>query len=170
MVMKDLNHLIKKYKSKGIIIDTNLLLLLIVGQYDKNFIPQHRRLEKYEIIDFEWLINFIKHFKKIIITPHILTELSNLSFTMSEPKLSDYIKRFVFILKSFTEENLSLSNILSLDLLPELGVTDSAFIDIAKNKNYLVITDDLNAYVNMEKQKIDAINYTYVKDYIWNNC
>jgi hypothetical protein len=165
--MKNLNHLIRKYKSNGVIIDTNLLLLLIVGYYDKEFISQHRRLSKYDVKDFEWLVSFIRHFNKIIITPHILTELSNLSFTMSEPKLNEYLKILIDILRDFNEESLNLKKILNLDLLLKLGVTDSAYIEIAKEKKYLVITDDFDSFVNMVKIKIDAINYNYIKDYIW---
>jgi predicted nucleic acid-binding protein len=118
---------------------------------------------KYEIEDFQRISNFVSKFKKIIITPHILTELSNLSFNITEPKLSSYLQKFVRVLKNFHEESLDKNTILKLDLFAKLGVTDSAFIEIAKDKKYLVITDDLDAYANMLKLRIDAINYSHFK-------
>jgi hypothetical protein len=62
-------NLYLKYKSKGILIDTNLLLLLLVGFYDENLIAKFKRTSKYSKEDFQIIRNFILHFEKIIITP-----------------------------------------------------------------------------------------------------
>ncbi len=52
----DLTH----YYKKGILIDTNLLLLLLIGLYKKSLIATNNRTSKYEIAHFESLSQFIE--------------------------------------------------------------------------------------------------------------
>lgn len=167
--MNVVDDLINKYRNRGLLIDTNLLLLLIIGIFDKQFIGNYSRLNKYDDEDFEILKVFVGEFNKLIITPHILTELSNLSFFIKEPKLSEYIQILVKTLKAFHEETLNKDAILNLNLLPKLGVTDSTFIEVAKTKKYLLITDDFDAYINSQLLKIDAINFNHIRQFILNN-
>lgn len=63
----------------GIVLDTNLLLLYCVGLYDPFVISRFtERLSRYTVDDFRLLIRFTRLFKKIIVTPNVLTEVVNL--------------------------------------------------------------------------------------------
>ena len=73
------NEIFSNYRNKGILIDSNLLLLYFIGKYNKTLIQRFKRTQKYVTEDYELLTAVIKDFTKIITTPNILTEVSNLS-------------------------------------------------------------------------------------------
>ncbi len=71
-------ELIRKYKHKGLLIDTNSALLYLVGSFDPSLIRNHSRTSKYSEDDFDKVSKFIEFFVEMITTPHVLAEISNL--------------------------------------------------------------------------------------------
>jgi hypothetical protein len=70
-------NLIRKYRKKGILVDTNLLLLYLVGLYDIEQIRDFKRTSHFDTDDFSNTQEFIELFEVKITTPHILTEVSD---------------------------------------------------------------------------------------------
>lgn len=91
--------LIQHYKQKGLLIDTNILLLYIVGAVDINLIRNFGRTANFAENDFYVVSKFVDYFDIKITTPHILTEVSNLFGNRKnlQAALSKYIE--------LTEEN-----------------------------------------------------------------
>jgi hypothetical protein len=154
---------ISRYYNKGLIIDTNLLLLLVVGLYDRNFINKFKRVSAYNIEDFETLRKFTSKFKIIIITPHILAELSNLSFNIEGKRLKKYFYFFSNILYPYKEVYLHKNILLNLELAGKIGITDCGIIETAKRHKCLAITDDLNVYLHMCYLNLPAVNFNHLK-------
>ena len=77
--MDYLIDLIGLYKAKGLLIDTNLLLLYFIGTYDPDRIPRFKRTMSFTVDEFLLLDAIFTNFDKVITTPNILTEISNLS-------------------------------------------------------------------------------------------
>jgi hypothetical protein len=77
--MLDAVGLIKKHRTKGVLINANLLVLYLVGSTNKNRIPTFKRTQVYTIEDFELLQGLIAYLGDVITTPHVLTEVSNLA-------------------------------------------------------------------------------------------
>lgn len=50
-----ISGLISKHRENGVLIDSNLLLLLLVGMFDRNLIERIKRLNKYSVRDFDLL-------------------------------------------------------------------------------------------------------------------
>ncbi len=69
-----IQSVITKYKSKGILVDTNILLLFFVGSSNPARISRFPRTEQFDESDFELLLSAFQSFSKIISTPHILDE------------------------------------------------------------------------------------------------
>ena len=67
--------------NKPLILDTNLLILVLVGLFDINSIGTFKRTNKYSERDYNNLIDIVKQFPKLVITPHIFAEISNLCFS-----------------------------------------------------------------------------------------
>ena len=84
--MLDAVGLIKKHRTKGVLINANLLVLYLVGSTNKNRIPTFKRTQVYTIEDFELLQGLIAYLGDVITTPHVLTEVSNLA-NLHEPEL-----------------------------------------------------------------------------------
>jgi hypothetical protein len=60
-------------------LDTNLLVLLVVGLANEGWIKSHKALSAYDGTDFHALKTVIAAFDTLCVTPNTLTECSNLS-------------------------------------------------------------------------------------------
>ena len=70
-------------------IDTNLLVLLVVGETDRALISKHRRTRAYRVEDYELLVRLINETdRQVFVTPNTLTEASNLLAQHGEPERS----------------------------------------------------------------------------------
>ncbi len=160
--------LIYKYCRRGIIIDTNLMLVYIVGIYDPDYISRFKKTEKYGVEDFKCIHSVLSYFRKhIITTPHIITELSNLSMKIQNNRLVAYFSVFKKLLKEMDEEYINKDEVLGLPLLPKLGITDLTIIEAAKRFKYLVFTDDFRATGYMRNMRIDVLNLNNIRTVQW---
>lgn len=164
--MDYINNFLKKYKNKGVIIDTNLLLLFFVGKFNIKWIGKFKRVNKFSTDDFYFINNFFNYFNKIITTPHILTEVSNLSKDLPENVLTTYykfIKNEIEILNEHYEES---KIICSQNYFHKLGLTDSGIIKLSK-KEYLVLTEDFPLSNRLASLGVDVINYNHIRSSVW---
>ena len=87
--MKDLiASLIRRYCQKGVLIDTNILLLFLIGSANQERITKFNRTQQFIPEDYELLLAFIAKFQKLVITPNILTEVNSLANQLGEPERS----------------------------------------------------------------------------------
>ncbi|NJD75674.1 MAG: hypothetical protein FIB08_01070 [Candidatus Methanoperedens sp.] len=130
-----------------------------MGLYDKECIANFKRLsnKNYEIEDYELLLQFIRK-KKILVTPHILTEVSNFATKLKENKFSEFIDANRPILERIDEEYVSKTNILSDIEIIKFGFTDISIVLTARKNNALVITDDFPLYGKCKQIGIDTIH------------
>jgi len=158
-----LNQLLIKHKSSGVLLDTNLLILYLIGTYDPVFVPKFKRTIMYSIEDFEYLKNYIHQFSKIIVTPQILAESWNFLEKINEKKFKEFIKSIIPTLYLIEEEYIEKNNIIADNSLHYIGITDVSVILAAKNLGCLVLTDDLRSYSYFLKNKIAVININHLR-------
>lgn len=128
----------KIFKFKEIIIDTGPLLLYLIGFYG---IIDFRRFN-YDKKDFILLVEFLKNFKKIFVTPQVLAEVSNLAKSrLKEERFSGFINSSIAPLLDLGEEYIEKNEILKRVELPKFGMTDTSLIG-ATERNKLLLTDD----------------------------
>lgn len=163
-----IDYCIKKHGKFGIIIDTNLLLLLLIGEYSPQYICHYKRTQKYSIEDFEWICLILKYFSKVVVTPHILAEVWNFAEKIPEHHLVDFIKSSIEQLSLFDEDYIDKETILrDKDQLKYIGVTDLSIIYAAKQGNYVVLTDDLRAYNSYMINEVTALNLNHIRTEEW---
>jgi hypothetical protein len=152
-----LGQLIQHYSQHGIIVDTNVLLLYFVGN------SRHKRTSQYLPRDYDLLLKLLKRFQnRIVTTPNILTEVSNLlgnCTTSDQKKLWSVFASKVSVLG---EKYLDSQRISQTPMFSKFGLTDSAIIELVKDK-YLILTDDAMLFQYLEKNKIDVINFTHLR-------
>lgn len=126
--------------SQKLIVDTNLLLLLIVGSLNEGrLISSSKRLNNFTKKDFLLLIEYMSAFKQILITPYILTELSNLI----DLKGNNYFQAYKLarnIFSNFKEIKTSIKDDLKLPSFITHGITDASIINLVKH--HVVLTND----------------------------
>src|SRR5439155_446138 len=71
--------LINKYRRKGVLVDANLMLLVVVGMYDISRIQQFKRTQKYDASIYQTIIGLLSQFERRFTTPNIFTEIDNLA-------------------------------------------------------------------------------------------
>ncbi|MDO9098954.1 MAG: hypothetical protein Q7U60_12645 [Candidatus Methanoperedens sp.] len=124
-----------------IITDTSPLLLLLMGLYDENAIAKFKRLSKYDSDDYDLLLQFIAK-RKIIVTPQVLSEVSNFAKELKPNRFSEFIEGNRSTLEKIDEKYIPKTAILASQEIVKFGFTDTSIILAAKENNALVLTDD----------------------------
>lgn len=166
--LEKVNQFAIQRNREGIILDTVVLLLYFIGKYSVNAIKDFEPTHGYSKEDFELLNKIIKPFKRIIITPKIVAEVSNLSLPhLQDKKLYQYVRLVVeFLLnKEGSEEyHVQFENWenKSIDRLSSFGFVDMDMYEIAKKRNVPILTDDIRFY-NFSKKEIPIIKLSVIK-------
>ena len=164
--MQQLDYLLTRYKSRGVLIDTNLLLLYFVGIYDPQRIPKFKRTMTFAIEDFFTLLRFFQYFSKVITTPNILTEVNSLANQLPDNIKIAFLPKFAEQLVALEEHYLESAELTSTPYFLKLGLTDCGILHLAQGQ-YLVLTDDFRLAGHLEKQGIDAINFNHIRTMNW---
>jgi len=63
----------------GLLVDTNLLVLLAVGTVNRSRIETFKRTRQYTQNDFDLLVRVLNNFGRLFTVAHVLAEVSNLT-------------------------------------------------------------------------------------------
>ncbi|MEO5923709.1 MAG: hypothetical protein ABIR70_07790 [Bryobacteraceae bacterium] len=162
--MTELETLLRKHRNNGLLIDTNLFLLYLVGLTNPQRIATFDRTQQFGIQDFRLLARFAAEFKLHYTTPHVLTEVSNLARLKGTDRkgVREHLREIV----TKTTELMETSQALVADeSFLRLGLTDAAIIAAAK-RPLLILTDDLDLYLTLRAGGFDAINFNHIRT--WN--
>ena len=164
--MSEMDRLIQRYKQAGILVDTNILLLYFIGAYDQDLIPKFKRTRQFTVEDHAILISLLGLFDKIVTTPNILTEVSNLSGQLGEPKKSEYFKKFSSGISLLEEEYVASKDVADMQEFVRFGLTDTGIVHLTRGK-YLVLTDDLQLSQYLQSAEVDVINFNNIRPAYW---
>jgi hypothetical protein len=117
--LSDIDKYVLRYQPKGIIVDTNPLMLLMVGYFNPARIQTCKTTSMFCEKDFDVLKDIVTRFKKIIVTPYILAELSNhsmKSWGRESRDLYAYFQKMISFMESAEESNHSLKNLLNKEV------------------------------------------------------
>jgi hypothetical protein len=165
--MKYLDGLIQNYKNSGIVVDTNLLLLFLVGSFDKGLITKFKRTQSYSQKDYEMLSYFLRNFL-IIINPSILTEITNLADGLNrqtEYRLFNFLKD---TLSKCMETQCKILDVITNQAFNKFGFADSTLSDLA-DKGFLILTDDFPFFGYLISRQKAVINFNHIRtEYLLN--
>lgn len=152
----------------SLLLDTNLLLLLLIGGKDTRFINISKTLKKYLIEDYIFLVNYIesKSFQSLITTPHILTEVSTL--LGKEREDIQYLGREALgeFIEKCEEKNYPAIQVIQDPAFLRLGLTDTV-IAIASQLSTLVLTADAPLYHHVATSGGVCINFNHLRQGAW---
>ena len=159
--------LIDRFASRGLLIDTNLLLLFVIGQYDPEILVRDSfdRLAAYSLDDFHLLRNLSTLFRRKVTTPHVLAEVSNWIGYLPTSQEIGCLRGFSKYLASFHELTTNSLNLAKHERFPYLGLTDIALASFAEE--YLVITDDLRFIDHLTRMGREALNINHLRQELW---
>ena len=149
----------------GLLVDTNLLVLFVVGSVNRDRIEMFKRTRKYSKADYDLLIRVLDR-RKIYTVPHVLAEVSNLTdLAGTERTLSrSFLKKRI---SSFDEVQMPSAWATEDRLYQNLGLTDAAIAAVARTHNCVVLTDDLDLYDRLSRDGVSVENFTHLQARSW---
>ena len=148
--------------SRGIFVDANLLVLLVVGSTDARLIAKHRRLREFGPDDYERLVAMVSRAAHVLVTPNTLTEASNLLAQHREPERSRFFDTLKSLIELSKEIVVTSINASRNSHFHRLGLTDAALLEVVSRETPLV-TVDLDLYLAAtSKDPSSAVNYWHV--------
>ncbi len=164
MIPAHIDAVLRKHRSHGLILDSNLLVFLIVGSTDPNLILEARptRNKNFSLPDFELLKEIVGRVGKLVTTPHILAETSNLLDQIKGRFRDDVFAQFDALIRRTPESAVPALEVLSFDCFSDLGLTDCAVIHLAQAR-HLIITVDAPLAVELIRRKYAVLNYNHFR-------
>jgi len=155
-----------------LILDTNILLLFLIGIYDKGYLKYCPLMtdngKNYTEEHFDLLEKILKIFiGRIVITPQILAEVNSLSRIrlFKGKKLNEYFPRIIQEIEKWEENYIHFRTLLKeREQVIQFGFTDISIIATAKDKGYAILTDELDLYRNFLEQ-VAIISFSTIVAY-----
>ena len=124
------------------LIDTNLLLLLVVGLTDPKRIEKHGRTsDRFTQKHFMLLREIVSKAEVLVTTPNILTETSNLLGLKDDALSKKYALKFAELINEMEEIYVDSKTACKHVIFSRLGLTDAAIATL-KSEKYIVLTSD----------------------------
>lgn len=144
------------------LIDTNLLILLSVGAWNRAYIATHKRTSQFTSEDYDLLVNILSNFKRLLVTPNILSESSNLCAQTGEPARTHVLTALRALTHEQQEIYLKSSDAFFHPTYIRLGLTDAAIHIAAQDAT--ILTTDLDLYLSLSKAGNEVVNFNHVRD------
>jgi hypothetical protein len=156
----EIDRLIGRYCRAGVILDTNVLLMLAVGSFDPNHISLHKNTRDFSVEDFHLLVSIVDQMDKIVATPNIITETDNL--VRQNPRGQDIRARVRELISVIHEVPIASIKAVQSERYPSLGIADCA--TLLASDGVLVITTDSGLHVALLESGRDAVNFNHLRE------
>ena len=161
-----LQSLIEKYRQLGLVIDSNLLLLYLIGKFEPSLIRSFRRTQQFSEAEFQLLTRFVGLFVKVLTLPNILTEVSNLAGQLPENTALEFRESFRESIHLLDERYCESNVAVAQPMFSRVGLTDAALASVSAQR-HLVLTDDFRLTGLLAKHGIDVINFNHIRVLAW---
>jgi predicted nucleic acid-binding protein len=153
---------------RRLLIDTNLLVLLVIGIVNPNRIATFKRTSKYSKQDYDLLVRALSNLTRppLYTVAHVLAEVSNLTVLSGPERLQarHVLKRTLTSLHEPEMTSVRAAQALEYETL---GLVDAAIATVARENGCAVLTDDLDLYLALLKQGIEAFNFSHFQASDW---
>lgn len=153
-------------RNQTVFVDTNLLVVLLVGAVDIEQVERFKRTRSYSRDDYALLVNFVGEFQRMLATPNVLTETSNLLGQLAEPLRRRALGALGNLTGACGEAYYPSAELVLDPYFPLLGLSDTSIIR-AVDRDVTVVTDDLQLYVRLSASGINAINFNHLRSGSW---
>lgn len=124
-----------------ILIDTNALIVLLIGFIDTGLFKNHDKTSIYEKQDFVDLLGVIGSLDKLVVLPNVWTEADNLLNRFRGHYKDKYVEELTKTIKETTEKYLESITATKSSGFFDLGLTDSLLLELAKECKLLITSD-----------------------------
>jgi hypothetical protein len=150
-----------RFPRRGILLDSNLLLLMMVGSYDPRLIGTFKRLNDYTVRDFKIVSLLVSEFEPLISTHHVLTEVNGIANQLPSwitPEWHDYFARAIQVLE---ERHIPATAIAALPEFRIFGITDAALSLMARETLFVTADDRLSSH--LQRRPLFAASFDEIR-------
>ncbi|HVR40919.1 MAG TPA: hypothetical protein VMU84_17640 [Thermoanaerobaculia bacterium] len=158
--------LLKTYAGRGVLLDANLLLLLVIGTCDRKLVRTYKRLSIFAEEDFDLLALVVSAFRHLYVTPNIITEVSNLAGALSGDVKRQCFRTLAESIRASEELIVSSRDASNNEMFVEFGVTD-AVINICAGEPPLVLTVDFPLAQTLASRGRPVVNFNHLRYTYW---
>jgi hypothetical protein len=159
-----IENLFKKHRHSGILIDTNLLVLLVIVTYNPNRILSHKRSNAFTLDDYALMREIVQRFSRRIITPNIMTETDNLVRQMPSNEYPAVANVMHYLIVSTFEVVVPSLSAARAESYAKLGLTDAAIISLAAAKT-LILTNEFPLADRIARLGFDVVNFNHLRSF-----
>ncbi|MDQ2900840.1 MAG: hypothetical protein M3Y07_13735 [Acidobacteriota bacterium] len=164
--MLDAGALIKQHRGKSVLVDTNLLVLLLVGLFNTERIRNFKRTQDFTVEDFHTLEKLVNWFgAPLIATPRIVSQVSDLTDVSGRERIAvrELFKSTIEILE---EKYDTAKQLAQHPLFGRFGLGDASIAALCE-RNVVVLTADVNLQLALGGLGLHAINFNHVRSLGW---
>lgn len=147
----------------GLLIDANLLVLLVVGICDRQLIGGHKRTRVFTATDYDLLVHLIAGFSRVVTTPHILAETSNLLGQTDRQKRSLLLQQLANVIENVEERPVAAREVVADPIFTRLGITDCGVLGCLAH-GMTLLTADLDLYIAASNRGYRAWNFNHLRE------
>jgi hypothetical protein len=137
-----------------------LLVVLVVGAISAEHIGRSNRTSQYSIDDYLLLREIVDTYDELAVTPHVLTETSNLLGQFSEPLKRACFATLAEMVPQWREDRVAASALVREEVFLRLGLADSSAFHLSAT-DVTVLTDDLDLYLATSRSGRRSINFAH---------
>ena len=132
---------------RPVLLDTNVLMLLVVGQCDMSLLRRHKRvMNTFDPADYQRLVRLLAGYTQVVVTPGVLAECSNLLRQTDDRTSARLMAGLGEMIGQVSEHYVPSVQVVSDPAFGRLGLTDAALLDEVGRGTHL-LTVDLDLYV-----------------------
>lgn len=164
--MGDAAYLIEKHRGRGVFLDANLLVLLLVGRVNLRRIESFKRTQNFtknEYVLLEILLESFGH--PLVATPHVLSQVSDLT-DLGGVEGTHIRRLFKTTIRTIDETYTPARKLVDHPAFERFGLGDAS-IASACEQNFVVVTADVRLHLALEVLGHDSINFNHVRNLAW---
>ncbi len=160
--MSYVDFLVQKYRSRGLLLDSNLLLLYLVGSVNPLLVGtgNYNKLSSFTTQQIAILRHLTSLFQRLVTTAHILTEVSNLVGFMHDAGRLQVFQSFASTLEMISEQEISSYQVARRNEFKYIGLTDSVLAELSSR--FLIVSNDGRMVNLLRDAGLDALKWVEV--------
>jgi hypothetical protein len=159
-----IDDLVRRHRHSGILVDTNLLVMYVVGSLYPTLIKDFRGKKAYDEADFAVLATFLGRFDKIIVAAAVLAETTNLLDRLQGRRRDAVFQYLAARLPSelFEERWIGMGQVVTTHGFVRFGFADATVEELGV-AGAPVLTDDFDLYHHLLTRQVEAFNFTQIR-------
>ncbi len=150
----------------GLLIDTNLLVLFIVGKVNPKRLESFKRTRAYDGAAYDLLVKEMAGFPRIYTVAQVMAEVSNLT-DMDGPERSEARRILAEFIAVVHEPHVASVHASKSRSYRDLGLTDAAISVAAREHECVVLTDDLGLFLSLTSEGLPVTKFSHLRELNW---